>query len=110
MPEIAQARIYADRAAGRDRDHRRADRAALARGAGAREAARRAQCTNNLKQMGLAVHNYVQNSLPAGQPPVTQLITPCGSTHEQSFLVSLTPYYEQAQVYNAITCRCTSRT
>ena len=59
----------------------------------AREAARRTQCKNNLKQIGLALHNYHD----------THLIFPQGnSIGAWSFRTMLLPYLEQAPLYSKI--------
>src|SRR5262245_9205115 len=57
-----------------------------------REAAARAQCANNLKQIGLAIHNYhdARNSLPPGRLNYDGGVTWC---------VLLLPYLEQENLY-----------
>lgn len=55
----------------------------------AREAARRTQCRNNLKQIGLAIHNY--ESVFNGIPP--NGTNPVGARHGWNF--RLLPYLEQ---------------
>jgi len=67
----------------------------------AREAARRASCTNNMKQLGLALHNYHDacKILPWGLNAL-QYSTNGWVTGESVFL-HLTPYMEQSQVYDA---------
>ena len=68
----------------------------------AREAARRTQCANNLKQIGLALHNYhdTNNALPArqGGPAWSGNGTP-----RWSAFVALLPFLEQEPRYNQIT-------
>ncbi|SFI37729.1 DUF1559 domain-containing protein [Planctomicrobium piriforme] len=66
----------------------------------AREAARRSQCKNNLKQLGLAMHNYhdATSRLPIGvmRAGGNFAITVSGYTWFRRIL----PYIEQAAIYN----------
>ena len=64
-----------------------------------REAARRAQCTNNLKQIALAAHNYEASNgtFPTGaRPSVTVGGVPTMGTN---VWVELLPYFEQDNLY-----------
>jgi prepilin-type N-terminal cleavage/methylation domain-containing protein/prepilin-type processing-associated H-X9-DG protein len=68
----------------------------------AREAARRAQCVNNLKQLGLAVHNYhsANNTLPAENMFLGPTLDH-GWSWNASWAVSLLPNLEQSAMFNA---------
>jgi prepilin-type N-terminal cleavage/methylation domain-containing protein/prepilin-type processing-associated H-X9-DG protein len=72
----------------------------------AREAARRGQCTNNLKQLALALHNYesAHGTLAMGWWRQICPQGPCQGTFGyggSSILLALAPYLEQAVIFNA---------
>ena len=65
----------------------------------AREAARRMQCTNNLKQITLGIHNYHDScrALPGYA---------LNWTDDLSWMVRILPYVEQSAIYSILTPQC----
>jgi prepilin-type N-terminal cleavage/methylation domain-containing protein/prepilin-type processing-associated H-X9-DG protein len=67
----------------------------------AREAARRAQCTNNMKQLGLAIHTYhdANQRFPTANTPAAGN-GPYAYGTFSSLFVAILPYLEQQNLYN----------
>ncbi len=84
----------------------------------AREAARRTQCTNNLKQLGLAIQNYHDvhgcfppsalnpGSLGTGTPhPNYGLMVPSNGVRNFTGYIAILPHIEQQAIYDMIDFR-----
>ncbi len=79
----------------------------------AREAARRSQCTNNLKQLGIAIHNFHDslNGLPPNCVGADWSVTYSAAGAQDSIVSRVTfwgvlyPFIEQTQLYNTLTTK-----
>ena len=80
----------------------------------AREAARRAQCKNNLKQLGLALHNYhdTHSQFPPGAIYSGEGSAPADGRDDgwgATWAVMILPYIDQAPLYSRYTSESVAR-
>ncbi|MGQ9769098.1 MAG: DUF1559 family PulG-like putative transporter [Thermogutta sp.] len=81
----------------------------------AREAARRSQCANNLKQIGVALHNFHDSykKFPTGGEGTNFKVTPASTTFDMKDLHSvftyILPFVEQKDIYDQIDINKTYR-
>jgi prepilin-type N-terminal cleavage/methylation domain-containing protein/prepilin-type processing-associated H-X9-DG protein len=76
----------------------------------AREAARRTQCVNNLKQFGIAMHNYhdVMGTFPIGAMGIrspklyASAGDPTGTYNRRTWAFMILPYLEKGSIFQAI--------
>jgi prepilin-type N-terminal cleavage/methylation domain-containing protein len=64
----------------------------------AREAARRTQCKNNLKQIGLALHTY--HDTFSALPPGAIQVFETNAQNESTWISMILPYIDQGPLYN----------
>jgi len=69
-----------------------------------REAAARLKCQNNLKQMGLAVHNYhdTNGTIPPGGRGPARTIVAAGTESNHNWAYRLLPFIEQDNLYHKV--------
>ena len=77
----------------------------------AREASRRSQCVNNLKQIGLALHGYhdALGSFPLGKSAANAEVGVVSSWGDWGAQALILPYLEQSPLHNSINFQWSTR-